>query len=62
MQSLTWYDVQTRLGDDDLAEKILYWHSAGVSAEAIARLIKIETGIKPAGQTIRRWLKALAAA
>jgi hypothetical protein len=51
--------VQDRLGDADLAEKILYWHSAGVAAEAIARLIKVETGIKPAGETIRRWIKAL---
>lgn len=61
MQSATWDLVQDRLGDADLAEKILYWHSAGVAAEAIARLIWIETGVKPAGETIRRWLKVLAA-
>lgn len=60
--SPVWAHVQDRLGDEDLAEKLLYWRSAGIPAEAIARLIKIETGVRPAGETVRRWLRALKAA
>jgi hypothetical protein len=60
--SPVWAHVQDRLGDQDLAEKILYWHSAGVAAEAIARLIAMESGVKPNGETVRRWIRTLKAA
>lgn len=54
--------MQHRLGDEDLAERLLYWRSVKVPAEAMARMLAVETGVKANGETIRRWLRALAAA
>lgn len=62
VMSPVWAHMQYRLGNEDLAEKLLYLKAARVSAEAIARLLAIETGVKANGQTIRRWLQALDAA
>lgn len=47
--------VQERLGTP-LDERLRYWHTAGVSAPAIARLLALETRVSVSAQTIRRWI------
>lgn len=42
-----------------LEERLRAWRQAGVSAPAMANLIEAETGVKVAGQTIRRWFEVL---
>lgn len=62
IHSAVWAHVQARLGDEDLTEKLLYWRSAGVAAEAMARMLAVETGVRPNGETVRRWLRYLESA
>jgi hypothetical protein len=53
-----------RLIDDRLAgrfeEHLRTWAAAGVSAQAVARLIRQQAGVDVSGQTVRRWLLILA--
>lgn len=59
IHSAVWAHIQDRLGDEDLAGKLRHWKSADVPAEAMARMIAVETGVRPSGETIRRWLRHL---
>lgn len=54
-----WALIDERLGDTDLAERLLYWRTAGVPANAMARLLTIKTGVVVSGETVRTWLRQL---
>lgn len=50
--------IQERLGKP-LDEQLRTWRGAGIDAEAIARIIGLETRVKVTGETIRAWLRSL---
>lgn len=43
--------------DGQLDTRLRYWNDHGVAAEAMARLLHTETGVKLSGETVRRWLR-----
>ena len=52
------YEQIDRLLGGTLAERLRTWEKAKVSAPAMARLIHLEIGIEPSGESIRRWLRS----
>jgi hypothetical protein len=53
--------VDERLAEP-LPEQLLYWRRAGVSYNAIARMLQTETGVRLTRQTIRDWVVRIEAA
>lgn len=52
--------IDQRLGGN-LAAKLLQWDDAGVSAPAMARLLRARTDCPLTGETVRQWLRRLKA-
>lgn len=50
--------VDERLGDS-LHDRLRYWRAAGVSYNAIARMLEAETRVRLTGQTVRDWILRL---
>lgn len=51
--------VQERLGSV-LEDRLQFWRAAGVSYNAIARMLQAETHVELTGQTISDWVARLA--
>lgn len=49
--------MRDKLGSEPL-DMLHAWDAGKVSAEAMARLLYIETGVSVTGATVRRWLRA----
>lgn len=59
-RSSTFLLFEARVSDRyDLPSEMRRWRSAGVSAEAIARLLEMDTGMSISGETVRRWMRVL---
>jgi hypothetical protein len=52
---LKYAEVQARL-KYDLADQLLQWHRARVSTPAMARMLRAQTGLDMADETVRRWV------
>lgn len=53
--------VQERL-NESLVERLRYWRAAGVSYNAMARMLEAETKVALTGQTISDWFARIATA
>jgi hypothetical protein len=53
------YVLADRVLDGQLEARLRQWRAAGVSLRSIQALLEHDLGIKPALETIRRWLRDL---